>query len=505
MVVLDGEKFSFHNYPFYKQIYDQEYQQLVMKCGRQIAKSTTGNNMILTNSIAKPHFKTLFVSPSQGQTSRFSHSRLSKTIRHSPHIAKNYTSSSMPMNVWMKYFTNGSEVNLTYAQDDPDRARGISADSVIWDEIQDVVYDAVVPVVNECMSESDYQWLWYFGTPKSMENTMEFIWRQSTQDEWVMKCTGCNKWNYVTTVASIGKKGIICVNCGKSLNPRAGQWHSMNPGAYVQGFHIPQLIMPQNNEDEVRWGRILYKLSTYSDSKFKNEVLGMSDAIGTRLVSLEDLTSLCRNYVIQRDPTATLFDDVIDIVAGVDWSGGGSSTYTSRTAIHIWGRLPNGTLKTLYYHVFPTSNPVADVEEIVRICRDYRVDLVAGDAGGGAVANALLVRALGAHKVVQIQYGAVSKMLSWNNKDRYMADRTAAIDSMMMDYKMGKVLFGRKKVMETAFSDILAVYEEVTKHGKGRRIWNSFPSEPDDALHAQVFGRLGMMIRTGAVPFYPIA
>ncbi len=144
------------------------------------------------------------------------------------------------------------------------------------------------------------------------------------------------------------------------------------------------------------------------------------------------------------------------------------------------------------------------MKEIVKICRDFNVALVAGDAGVGAVSNAMLVDALGLDKVVQIQYGAVSKHLKWNNKDRYMADRTAAIDSMMMDYKQGRVVFAKKKQMKAAIDDILAEYEEVTKRGQGRRIWNCFPTTPDDALHAQVFGRLAMQIATGQVEFYPI-
>lgn len=504
LIHLEGEPFSFQNYEFYRPIYDGNWQALLMKCGRQVAKSTTGNNMILTNSIAIPHFRTLFVSPSQGQTARFSHSRLQKGITYSPHIRNNFTDPSIPMNVGMKHFSNGAEVVLSYASDDPDRVRGVSADQLVWDEIQDIIYDAVVPVVNECMAESEYGWTWYFGTPKSMENTIEYLWQHSTQDEWLMKCEGCNKYNYVIDDRHIGKTGIICVKCGKNLNPRKGIWYSMNPGAYIRGFHVSQLIMPLNNESEKRWSRVLYKYDTYSESKFKNEVLGVSDAIGTRMVSQEDLENLCRDYKIKRKPDKKMFRKVSKIVAGVDWSGGGSSEYASRTVIHIWGLMPDGRMKTLYYHIFPTANAVADVREIISICKDYGVDLVCGDAGGGAVANAMLVEGLGAHKVMQAQYGSISQHIRWNGKDRYSVDRTAAIDAMMLDYKNGNVFFAHPTQMKPAIDDILAEYEEVTKKGDGRRVWRHFPSVPDDALHAQVFGRVGMEVAKGTMEFYPI-
>jgi hypothetical protein len=502
LITLDGKPFSFEGWEFYRPIYDGGWPQTVMKCGRQVAKSTTGCNQMICDSISMPFFKTLFISPTQQQTARFSHSRLQKTINHSKEIRANFTSASIPMNVGMKYFTNGSETHLSYASDDPDRTRGVSADRIMWDEIQDIVYDGVVPVVNEVISESPYGWVTYAGTPKSMENTIEFLWQNSSQDEWIMKCEGCNKWNFVISDEGIGKSGLICLKCGKKLNVRRGQWYAMNPDAYMKGFHIPQLILPNNNESQSRWDRILYKYETYPTSQFKNEVLGVSDAIGTRLVSLEDLQALCKDYRISRTPDPAIFKHVTDIVAGVDWSGGGSDKFASRTVLHIWGMLPNGIMKTLYYQIYPTSNPASDVRDIIEICNLYKVKLVAGDAGGGAVANAMLAEGLGTHRVLQVQYGSTSKFMAWNGMDRYITDRTAAIDTMMLDYKRGGVIFATLPQMDQVFKDILSEFEETTQNGKGKRQWNHFPAVPDDCLHAQIFGRMAMHVATGAAPFY---
>jgi len=501
-LTLDGEPFSLDDYPFYRTIYNGQWNQTLLMCGRQVAKSTTADNMTVCDSITIPHFRTLYISPTQKQTSIFSNSRLQKTIDDSPPVKQQFTSGAMQMSVYRKSFTNGSEINLSYASDDPDRVRGYSADRVIYDEVQDIIYDAVIPVVNETMANSDYGWVTYLGTPKSMENTSQVLWELSSQDEWIMKCPGCRKWNFVNTPDSLGKKGIICVNCGKYLNPREGRWHSMNPDGKIKGFHISQLILPKNNEIPQRWARLTHKFETYTPSKFKNEVLGVSDAIGTRMVSKDDLENCCRNYTIQPHPDASLWDDVLWTVAGVDWSGGGSSTYTSRTVVWIWGMLPNGVLKTMYFKVFPTSNPVQDVRDIIDICRRYKCQLVAGDAGVGATANAMLMEALGKHRVVQIQYGASQKLCKWNNKDRYMVDKTAAIDSMMLNYMHEGVIFPHKQQMRVAFEDVLAAYEEVTRQGAGKKIWTHSPIVPDDSLHAQTFGWLAGEIVGHKIEFY---
>lgn len=507
LLFLEGKEFSLHDFPFYRHIYNGQWQEMMMMCGRQVAKSTTADKITMCDSIAIDFFKTLYVAPTQKQTSIFSNSRLTPTITGSPFVREEYVSSASQMASWRKSFTNGSEINLSYASDDPDRVRGYSSDRVWYDEIQDIVYDSVIPVVNETMANSDYGWVSYMGTPKSMENTIQILWDRSTQDEWLMKCEGCNKWNFVNSTDSIGKKGVICVNCGKYLNPREGRWHSMNKKGSIKGFHISQLILPKNNEpgdngEYQRWKRILNKYENYTESKFKNEVLGISDAIGTRMVSLEDLENLCKNYVVHHTPKPSIWEDVRFTVAGIDWSGGGSSTYTSRTVIWVWGILPDGRLKTMYYRIFPQTNPVQDVRDIIKICQTYKCSYVAGDAGMGATPNAMLAEALGTHKVLQFQYGAQKDMCKWNGRDRYMVDKTGAIDTMMLNYLRQAVIFPHKKQMREPIEDIMAEHEEVTKQGAGRKIWSHSPIVPDDSLHAQVFGWLASEVATHKIQFY---
>ena len=145
----------------------------------------------------------------------------------------------------LRMFKNGSEVALSYACDNPDRARGVSADRNLFDEVQDILYDAVIPVVNECMGNSDYGYETYAGTPKTLENTIEYLWSISSQTEWIMKCDGCGSWGYIESAKSIGKTGPICVKCSHLLNPRAGMWYDFNPGTSLKGFHISQPMLPR--------------------------------------------------------------------------------------------------------------------------------------------------------------------------------------------------------------------------------------------------------------------
>lgn len=504
LIRLDGAPFSLDDFPFYREVYQIDHDQLLFKCGRQVAKSTTINNRSITNSIAVPHFRTLYVAPTQMQSQVFSTSRVDPALKYSPEIYHRYLSRGAVLNTQHKRFNNGAEMRILYASDDADRLRGISADEVDYDEVQDIVLDAVVPVANECMANSRYYYQVYAGTPKSMDNGIEVLWQRSTQNEWVIRCTGCNKWNAPLTTKSLGKHGVICLKCGKLLDVRSGQWQAMNPGVRLEGYHISQLILPLNSEVPRRWEILLDKLETYPEAKFKNEVLGVSDSIGSRMLSRADLERCCRDYSLKEHPSIADFEDVLYTVAGVDWSGGGAATFTSRSAVWVWGVLPDGRLKTMFYKVYPTANAVQDVRDIIEVCERWRVRKVAGDAGMGAIANAMLAEALGYDRVLQVQYGASSHQLRWNNKDRYMLDKTSAIDTLMMKFKNEQVFFATAGEMRVAFDDIIAEFEHVTKQGAGTRVWTHSPHVPDDALHASVFGWVAYQVASGHVQFYPL-
>jgi hypothetical protein len=520
LLYLDGEAFSLKDYPMYETIYDGRYKRTLLMCGRQVAKSTSLANFIISESVSIPFFKEYYVSPSKEQTLIFSNTRVGKTLAYSPIIKKYFQSPEHADRVLHRSYTNGSENAFTYACDDADRARGFSADRVSYDEVQDMLYDAVVPVINACMKNSKYRFETYAGTPKTMEASIQYLWSKSTQSEWVMKCDGCSKYNCVTSTKSLGLKGPICLNCGKNLNPRTGFWVDMRKagidsktGAIEQllkGFHIPSPIMPANiplcyDEPEKqkgaqeRWDDILKDMGMFSESKFKNEVLGVSDAQGQRLLSLEELQRLCVGPKISERPNNENMRGVTRTFGGVDWSGGGT-THKSRTVIWIWGEVPNEQkLRTLYYKVYPGNNAVQDVDHIAKTLAAYNVTMVVGDAGEGALANSVLRERLGIHRTTMAQYGSFARPLY--KEDRFLVDRTGAIDTYMLLLKREGVTYcAPMSVMDEAMRDVLNVYEEVTRSGK--KIWQHSPDLPDDALHAQIFGWLAYRIVIGDMKFY---
>jgi len=420
-------------------------------------------------------------------------------LRHSPRL-KPFVSGNTD-NVFLKILANGSELLFSYATDNPDRARGVSADRVVYDEVQNIVYSEVVPVINECLANSPYGYVSYMGTPLTMENTIQYLWDTSTKTEWVIKCENCGKRSFYRDTKGIGKEGLICLHCGKYVNPRNGVWVDMSPDEQrdpsvlpkIKGFHVPQIILPANTEDPTRWARIINKMETYTEAKFKNEVLGISDSLGTRLLGLEDLEKGCLDYRIPDTPGVL-------VTGGVDWSGGGSKG-KSRTVAWVFSSSPNSNeFRTTWFKIYPDSNPVDVVEDIAKNFLQSRVQLVIGDAGEGALANSLLQRHLGTIQLYQLQYCSSSTPLKWNNADRYMGDKTTLIDNYMMQLKKGHVVFPHIGLMSQVFKDMLALYEETTATGK--KIWTHSPVMPDDSFHAQVFCWVAQKVLRRDLSFY---
>src|SRR5512137_2656793 len=81
---LDGKPFSLHDYPMYEAVYNGRYRDTLLMCGRQVAKSTSLANFIITESIALPFFREYYVSPTKEQTLIFSNTRVGKTLAYSP-------------------------------------------------------------------------------------------------------------------------------------------------------------------------------------------------------------------------------------------------------------------------------------------------------------------------------------------------------------------------------------------------------------------------------------
>lgn len=521
LIHLDGGNFSFKGREYLDPIYNRNDSEILMKNARQTEKSTYLSNDLVIKSLVRPFNKSLYVSPSHQQTRQFSSEKLKPIIDNSPLIKAYFQDFSVSQQVFEKGFLNGSFIFLRSAFRSADRTRGISARNLYLDEIQDMLIDQI-PVIRECTSHFPDSLNIFAGTPKSLNNPIEVYWKTTSQNEWLVPCKCCGKWNFLdekniapTEWYVTGKlpPGPVCKYCGKPIDVTQGQWVSMSPGKAMKGYRVPQLMVPWICGLYNQWLKLLWKRDNYPLSQFYNEVLGISYDCAASPITQSELIEICGDYSLwnldQLTSDQINFGRGILLTAGVDWGEGLDGSEKSPS-----GKLrpASYTVLTLgYYHTNTQYKIVAikkftgkevDPDYVVRyiaqVCKTLGIDLVGVDWGHGWGVNNQLVRLLGGDHVVQFQYlSKLKTKMRWDPMGyRYHLMRNFMMSELFYDMKHGNVLFPRWSEFEPFSKDILAIYTEYNEFRKEMK-YDHRVSDPDDFFHSFLFGKLVADIQLG--------
>lgn len=471
------------------------------------------NNLTVT-SVVQPYNKSLYVSPSHTQTRQFSNEKLRPAIEKSPLIKRYFQDSSVSYQVFEKGFTNGSYIFLRSAFRSADRTRGISAKILTLDEIQDFVMSEI-PVIRECTSHFPDARILMAGTPKSHDNPIEVYWGSTSQNEWMVKCKACGKWNFLdeqniapTEFYTEGRlpPGPVCKGCQKPIYPHLdGKWISFKHGQSIIGYRIPQLMVPWICGIYEQWLKLLWKRDNYPFGQFYNEVLGLSYDSASKPITREELIECCCDYNLW--PTASLNAiqqeaKKYQLTAGVDWGEGndgsersptGKIRVASYTVLTIGAYVNQKIWKTFLIKKYmgKETDPEFIVKDIVRICNALDVKLVGVDWGHGWGVNNQLIRYLGPKRVVQYQHlPKLKQKMKWDHIGfRYHLHRNFMMSELFFDIRNKFVQFPRWKEFEFFAKDILGIFAEYVEYKREIK-FDHRPSDPDDFFHSLLYSKL---------------
>jgi len=503
LLKVKGQPLDFEGYKPMQILYDVDPELLVCRASRQIGKTVFMGAIITTKSIIRNHFITLFLSPLQQQTSRFSSMYLDSFF-DAPLVKKYFRNADSKKNVGEKTLKNGSIVYLSYVETESDsnRIRGISADSVFLDEVQGIAHDAL-PVVYETLSASKHGFKRLMGTSKTLNNTLEYVFRTTSQCHWVVKCPSCNYHNIPKTFEECmamctRDEGPSCQKCKTLLDMSTGQWIAGRPDIKEKlGFSLPQLIIPFRTTPK-KWAELREKVLTYPLPKLSNEVFGLPVGIGGRILS-EYEAMACSN------PSWTEWDkgweidgrSITSVVVGVDWSV--TASEKSFTIVSVLGFDYLGKMYLMYSQRLNGVDILEQVDRVAQIFTQYRAQAIGSDRGVGVLQCQLLQQKLGRDRVFPINYVAAKHYLRYDMQGQYYAaDRTMAMDTVFVKMKLGRDRFEapRWEITEKPFwSDCLSIFEEETN--SGRRVFRHDEDIPDDSFHSVVFANLAHMIISG--------
>lgn len=503
---IKGKPYSLRDRPQFEVMFDSEMApDMIVLSGRQLGKSISLSRSEVLDMVSIPQFQTLYVAPLQEQTRRYSDLYLTEAINscdlaqalQSNRLLKGMSDSKIIDATGHKTFANGSGIQLTYAKTSADRARGIFADRIDFDEIQDQNVDAI-SIISESLTSSEYGARRFTGTAKTMDNTIQMLFERSSQCEWVMKCQACGTYNIPNIDGGVLKMikadGMHCVHCGGKLDVRSGKWVAAYPSkmSTFRGYHIPQVVSPSITESARNWGRLLGKLENDSLTKFIQENLGISESTGQRLVTQADIVRQSTLPGIAE--IQSHLDRYTMTVAGIDWGG---AEHTSFTVISVIGCRPDGRLDVIYCQRFRGFDPDEQLESIARTVNFYGCAAVAADYGMGLSKNIILSKRFGL-PMVQMMYTRQNKLFGVNPPTEsapaiWTIGKVQALDIFFLSLKNGRIFFP-KDGFDIYTCDILADFEETTEAGGlTYRIYMRDPARPDDALHAMCFASVMAM------------
>jgi len=415
LLTLKGQPYTLEeHFPFQPWFRTRMPWQMVCMAGRQVAKTTSeaANGVVLAASL--PFFNTLYIAPLYEQVRRLSNNYVRPFIETSP-VRALWTGTSTENSVLQRSFKSGSQMYFSFALLDAERVRGISCDRIFYDEVQDLDPDHI-PVIREVLSHSKWELSWYAGTPKTVDNNIEALWKYSSMAEWCIRCRACGHINIPCLEHDILKMigpmredisptnpATICAKCQRIIYPREGRWWHRKPELRwsFAGYHIPQVVMPIHYGSRRKWATLLGKqrgLGNTSPAKFKNEVLGESAAEGIKLVTERDLQAAAVLPWDNKpeDPSEALLrvGDYMLTCLAVDWGGGGDKE-VSFTTMAVLGFRGSGGIDILWgRRLLDPSQHLAEAEECLRIFTMFGCAFIAHDyTGAGALRETFLIHA----------------------------------------------------------------------------------------------------------------
>jgi hypothetical protein len=463
-------------------------RRTVLCAGRQVEKTTILLKYVLWRCCAYPGSSIIYVLPRQEQIFRLVQSRLDPMLRSSPVVARLLCAGGKTgRRKRHKTFKNGSELIFEAAHLNADATRGVSAETAIFDEYQDLPADAL-PVVEECQSHAANPHTIISGTSKLAENPLEIAFQNSTQNQWRVACAGCGIWvpfdSKTLTVA-----GFVCPQCAAPLAPRHGLWTPQNPDAvFAHGFRLPQALTPwtslQNIQD---------KKATYDELTFKNEVWGEPVALGELRFDLNALLAACENR-----PCAQRLQDLpapfrTFVAMGIDY---GHRTH-STTVVCVVGFSTDYAAKVFHFSRFPPGkNPDEIVAFLADVITRFRPKVVGADGvGHGDILNPLVFERTGKifkeHTPLFYSMEYTGNQTSAESGDsnlrrRLVLPKTKVIGSVLARLKAKSLNFFEQTQAKEFLVD-LASERAVVDPESGEFRYKPTPGKPDDALHALTY------------------
>ena len=493
----EGEVIEFEARPYLKQIYLEESPFVAVMASRQMGKSLWLAVESLLELSSSGNRSLIYATSNMNQLGKFRSSCIAPQFQYNPRFKKKALTKKSINNSRELKLSNGSVMSLCAIGHDVEGTRGITASTLIIDEIQDIPRKHL-DVILECAAAFAGKARYLVGgTCKHESNLMFQIYLDSCQYEWIITCRACEQANPPIGMEHIDPMipYLHCSLCKHKLDPRNGLWVAQNPLNQRICYRIPRVIDPETVWRSEGFDGILDKYERYLPEKFFNEVMALPSIDGAGLITRKELAECCVDREMMDPNQVPEFMQNATIIAGVDWSVDMSESSNSHTGITISRVLP-GHIETVYMKRFMgplyegINGPDRIQEEIRRLVSLFHVNLVVSDHGVGHKENLRLRGALG-NLVAEIQYVDTFKSVKWDQGARlFTASKTETMDRFYNQLRAGRFKFPREKSSMDYLEDLMNQYLRYDE-AKRKRFYEKSGKGPDDFAHMLNYTLIG--------------
>lgn len=467
---------------------------------------------------ARSHLNYAVITPLFEQVKRISTNFIDPLLMDSQ-VRGFFLGNGCQKSVLVKSFQNRSTIYFTYAFLNANRTRGIPGD-VLWeDEYQD--FDTnLLPEVEQMVSGSpELGLIIRTGTAKSFSAPIEEAFQDSSMAEWGIRC-GCGHWNIAglayDLIQMIGKEGPICAKCGRSINPREGQWlHCVESRYNIHaGYHISQPIHPYVFEYPERWAELLANMEKYSHGKFLNECLGESYDSEERLITLHNIriASQLGNWINNIEQAERWREEHSVCCLSIDWGGGGRETFSSTSFAFLGMRNDNDKIDCLFAGRLSRSlRPEQEAMLFAELFNRVKPSFVAHDYTGAGNIREVTLTFAGIPQSVIIPFSycfsSAQDVVTWaeggtGSRASYMIDKSRSLRTMAAMFRHGKIALPEFESLGDLRGDLLTLFEDVQHrmHGSDITLVRKTKNTFDDFAHALNIGCSAIWVHVGMYP-----
>ena len=384
------------------------------------------------------------------------------------------------------------------------RMKSVPADFLVFDEVDEMA-PANMELARKRLGHSRYAWELDISTPSLPGYGIDALYEQSDQRRWLLKC-GCGQWHcleeeflahhgspqdprreIVFVRGEKGRETLVCLTCGRALDPRQGQWVAKCPGRAVHGYRISKFISPVRSEQDVALGvhtrpaaLLRQWQTTQFPGEFYNSEMGLPHLAAEGGLTEQELLSLSRGWGMMTTGKGC--------VMGVDQGNG----------LHLVVKEPSesGIVFTVRVHHEPATDALFSHLDYYMETFDVQVCII------DALPNTHAARAFASRfqgRVWCAYYGGTQKGTATYGFDAEgcrtaTVNRTEALDAWRDAHKMGKRRIPRVEDEVTEFvrqmTNVLRKIEEDPVTGQKKAVW--IQRGPDHYAHADSYAEIAL-------------